>query len=104
MEEEINNIFLDFSKVGKRGYFLDTKIKSFIKSSNKSLLKKIAEEEVERYKEIENHPAYINLNTQWGQLDEDGISIAVSRQALEETIKMFQDQITRKKEIISKLD
>lgn len=35
---------------------------------------------------IFNSPAYKHLTSQWGQLDEDGVSIAVSRQALEETM------------------
>lgn len=38
------------------------------------------------YQALKETPAYVNLMTEWGQLDEEGICIAVSRQALEETM------------------
>ncbi len=50
-------------------------------------LKQAAEE----VRKITETPGYINLTTEWGQLDEDGIAIAVSRQALEETIQALTD-------------
>jgi len=46
--------------------------------------------------EIENTPAYKALMGEWGQLDEDGIAIAVSRQALEETIEMYNQALAEK--------
>ena len=43
--------------------------------------------------EIRRTPAYRALMTEWGQLDEEGISIAISRQALEETVAMFEEAL-----------
>src|SRR6266568_643298 len=56
-------------------------------------LAKMAEDRAElvwRVEEIEKSPEYINLTTEQGQLDEDGIAIAVSRQALDEVLKTFK--------------
>jgi hypothetical protein len=37
------------------------------------------------------HPALVSLRTEWTQLDEDGVSIGVSRQAVEETLALFDE-------------
>jgi len=45
--------------------------------------------------EIKKSPAYINLTTSHQQLDEDGIIIGVSRQALDETLELFENALSQ---------
>lgn len=62
------------------------------------------EREVVLRKNVEtiiNSPAYINLKTEQCQLDEDGISVAVSRQALEETFEALA-KFTTKQEALTR--
>lgn len=68
----------------------------------RDLLQQQTERDIERMEKIKETPAYVNLSREWGQLDEDGICIAVSRQALEETISAWDDLITYKKDQLTK--
>ena len=67
--------------------------KADVKNAIKSYITSQRASDVRRFQEIKSTPAYINLTTEWGQLDEDGVCIAVSRQALEETITAFDQAI-----------
>jgi leucyl-tRNA synthetase len=53
-------------------------------------IKEAEERERDKVRAILETPAYKYLTSQWGQLDEDGTCISVSRQALEETMKALE--------------
>ena len=53
--------------------------------------------------EIIKSPAYINLTTEQGQCDDDGVMIAVSRQALDETITAITKHFSSLEESITYL-
>lgn len=99
MEEEFDKLQVSYKgKAGQSDFQEDLliddeqreEIKSFIKSSHKSLLKKIAEEEVEMLESGRKELRY----PEYDPVDDQEIGY---NQAL-------QDQITHWKEIISKLD
>lgn len=50
------------------------------------------------------HPALVSLRTEWGQIDEDGVCISVSRQAVEETLAIFDEMKTALKGLLGAYD
>lgn len=94
--EELNNRAI----LPNGHYYIDlSKIKSHLRTSQLALL----EGQKEQGEEIMKSPAYINLTTQWGQCDYDGVVIAVSRQALEETITAITKHFSSLEESITYL-
>jgi hypothetical protein len=51
--------------------------------------------------ETKEHPAIVSLRTEQGQLDDDGVCVAVSRQAVEETLAILDQTRAALKAMVS---